>query len=136
MASPPSRPIAATSGAVLLLASLCVTAVTAANMAGSSNQEGNNFGNFGNSISPQRVNQDAQIVADFAKRAQEYVDLHRKLERTLPPRPAQPTPQEADTHQRSLARLISQARGRAKHGDMLTRDSHAYFRRQIARAMS
>jgi hypothetical protein len=83
-----------------------------------------------------RINEDARLAFEFTKRAQEYVDLHRKLESTLPPQPAKPTPTQLDTHQRELARLISQARVRAKQGDIFTQEIRAYFRRQIVRALS
>jgi hypothetical protein len=83
-----------------------------------------------------RVNQDALLIADFTKRVQEYVDLHKKLERMLPERPEKLTPGEVDYHERALGRLIAQGRARAQHGDIFTKDGRAYFRRQIARALS
>ena len=72
-----------------------------------------------------RVNADAQLMVEFTKRAEEYAALHNRLERSLPDRPDRPTPQQVDDRQRALARLISQARGRAKPGDVFTKESRA-----------
>ncbi|MGH9373394.1 MAG: hypothetical protein ACRD15_17880 [Vicinamibacterales bacterium] len=82
------------------------------------------------------INQEAQLIVDFQKRAQEYADLHRKLDGTLPDLPKPPSPAQVDAHERALTRLIAQARGRAQHGDIFTKESRAYFRRQIAHALS
>jgi len=83
-----------------------------------------------------RVNQDAQLSVEFLKRVEAYVDLHNKIESTIPPRPKNPTPEQIDSHERALARLIAQARTRAKQGDLFTQPTRAYFRRQIVRALS
>ena len=83
-----------------------------------------------------RVNADAALSVEFLKHVQEYVDLHRKLESTLPSRPEHATPVEIDTHERDLARLIVQSRTRAKQGDLLTQDVRAYLRRQIGRVLA
>lgn len=83
-----------------------------------------------------RVNVDAQLSVDFLKRVDAYVELHKKLEATLSPLSAKPTPAESDTHARALARLIAHARPSAEQGDILTREIRAYLRRQIARALA
>jgi hypothetical protein len=83
-----------------------------------------------------RVNPDAPLVAEFARRTQAYAELHRKLEKTLPARPEHASPAQVETHQRALDRLLIQARPRAQHGDFFTQDIRAYFRRQIARALA
>ena len=64
------------------------------------------------------VNPDAATIEAFKKRVDEYIALHRKLESTLPSLPKQTTPQEVDSHQRALAKLIQQARANAKPGDI------------------
>lgn len=87
-------------------------------------------------VQAQRAVRDAEIASAFAERASAYADLHRTLEQTLPTRPLAPTQAEVDQHERSLARLIAGARGRARHGDMFDRETRAYFRRQIARALA
>ena len=78
-----------------------------------------------------RVNADAALSVEFLKGVQAYVDLHKKLEATLPPRPEHATPAEIDAHEQALAKLIINARGRAKQGDLLPQRVRAYLRRQI-----
>jgi hypothetical protein len=78
-----------------------------------------------------RVNADAALSVEFLKGIQQYVELHKKLEATLPPRPEHATPAEVDAHAQTLARLIVQARARAKQGDLLPQKVRAYLRRQI-----
>jgi hypothetical protein len=78
-----------------------------------------------------RVNADAALSVEFLKGVQQYVELHQKLEATLPPRPEHATPAEIQTHQDALAKLIVQARSRAKQGDLLPQKVRAYLRRQI-----
>ncbi len=93
---------------------------------------------LGGSAEPQkpRVNADAALSVEFLNRVQEYVELHRKLESTLPPRQEQSTPTEVQAHQSALARLIVQARVRAKQGDLLPQHIRAYLRRQIGGALA
>jgi len=67
-----------------------------------------------------RVNPDAATLADFQKRVNGYVELHKKLEATLPKLPAQTDPYQIDSHQRALSRLIQEARKNAKPGDLFT----------------
>jgi hypothetical protein len=78
-----------------------------------------------------RVNADAALSAEFLKGIQQYVNLHKKLEATLKPRPEQATPAEIDAHEQALARLIIGARSGAKQGDLLPQKVRAYLRRQI-----
>lgn len=78
-----------------------------------------------------RVNADAALSVEFLKGVQQYVELHQKLEATLPPRPEHATPAEIQAHEDALAKLIVQARSRAKQGDLLPQKVRAYLRRQI-----
>jgi hypothetical protein len=78
-----------------------------------------------------RVNADAALSVEFLKGVQAYVELHRKLEATLPPRPEHATPAEIETHEQAIARLIIKARAGAKQGDLLPQKIRAYLRRQI-----
>jgi hypothetical protein len=78
-----------------------------------------------------RVNADAALSVEFLKGVQQYVDLHKKLEATLKPRPEQATPAEIDAHEQALAKLIIGARSGAKQGDLLPQKVRAYLRRQI-----
>ena len=78
-----------------------------------------------------RVNADAALSVEFLKGIQSYVELHKKLEATLPPRPDHGTPAEIASHEGALAKLIVQARSGAKQGDLLPQKVRAYLRRQI-----
>jgi hypothetical protein len=80
-----------------------------------------------------RVNPDAALAAEFVKRAQAYAELHRKLEAPLPKLGKEATPEEIDNHQRALERLIAQARPRVQAGEFFTKETRAYFRRQLER---
>jgi hypothetical protein len=66
------------------------------------------------------VNPDAGAIQDFLKRVDDYVKLHKKLEDTIPKLSKQTTPEEIDRHERTLAKLIQEARKDAKQGDLLT----------------
>lgn len=80
--------------------------------------------------------QDERIVAEFAKRVEAYLSLHKTAEATLPEKPAKPTSEQLDTHERALARLIARARPNVPAGNIFTGDTRAYFRRRIAAALS
>jgi hypothetical protein len=66
------------------------------------------------------VNPQAATLADFVKRVEAYVALHKKLEATLPKLPEQTDPYQIDKHQRAMLRLMQQARKNAKQGDLFT----------------
>jgi hypothetical protein len=83
-----------------------------------------------------RVNADAALSVEFLKGVQAYVNLHRKLEATLPARPEKATPAEVQAYETALAKLIVQARSQAKQGDIFSQPIRAYFRRQIARVLA
>jgi len=78
-----------------------------------------------------RANPDAAAIADFLKRVNAYVDLHKKLERTIPSLPKDANPQQIDQHQRALAKLISDARANAKRGDLFTPDMERIARKLL-----
>jgi hypothetical protein len=67
-----------------------------------------------------RANPNAVVIQDFLKRVNGYVELHKKLEDTLPKLSKQTTPQEIDKHERALLKLMQEARKDAKQGDILT----------------
>ena len=54
---------------------------------------------------------DAQALATMNDRLKQYVDLHRKIERSLPKLPKEATPQQIDKNQRVLEKLLRGARG-------------------------
>jgi hypothetical protein len=80
----------------------------------------------------QRVNPDAQVLADFQKRVEAYVTLHKKLEGSLPDLPNEATPQQIDQHQRGLSKLMQEARADAKPGDLFTPAMQQLVRRLMA----
>lgn len=84
----------------------------------------------------QGANRDAQLAAEFVRRAEAYVALHEKLEDTLPRLPRDASPGEIDRHQRALGRLIEDARPRAEPGNIFSKEIRAYFRRQLIRGFS
>lgn len=65
-----------------------------------------------------RINPNAATLAEFVKRVEGYVALHKKLEDSLPKLPQQTDPYQIDKHQRALATLIQDARKTAKQGDL------------------
>lgn len=70
--------------------------------------------------STQSVNPRAATLADFTKRVEAYVELHKKLEATLPKLPDQTDPYQIDRHQRAMLRLMQDARKTARQGDLFT----------------
>jgi hypothetical protein len=77
------------------------------------------------------VNPNAATIAEFMKRVNEYVALHKKVEATLPALPKQTTPQQMDAHERALAKLIQEARANAKQGDIFIRPMQQLVRRLL-----
>ena len=85
---------------------------------------------------PPRVNADALVSVEFLKRVDQYLALHKKVLASMPSLPDRANPTQVDMHERTLARLIAEARPGARQGDLLTQDTRAYFRRQIGTALS
>jgi hypothetical protein len=79
-----------------------------------------------------KVNPDARIAAEFVARVSEYLQLHQRLEDKLPKLSKNATPEQIDTHQRALGRMVADARRGAKAGDIFTRETRALFRRYLA----
>ena len=79
-----------------------------------------------------KVNRDARIAAEFTARVNHYMDVHAGLENKLPKLPRGATPQEIDTHQRALGRMIAEARRGARAGDIFSRETRALFRRYLS----
>jgi hypothetical protein len=77
------------------------------------------------------VNPDAATMADFRKRVDEYVALQKKFEKTLPPLPDKATPQQMDTHERALGKLLQENRTDAKRGDLFTPAMQRVVRRLL-----
>lgn len=67
---------------------------------------------------PAATNPTAATIQEFIRRVEDYVELHKKLEKTLPALPEQTDPVTIDKHQRALTLLIQSARKGAKAGDI------------------
>ena len=75
---------------------------------------------------------DAATIAEFLKRVEAYVSLHRKLESTLPKAPDHATPQQIDQAQRALLAALQAARADAARGDVFTPAMTALVKRLMA----
>jgi hypothetical protein len=84
----------------------------------------------------QPVNEDAKVLAGFLDRVNQYVAEHQKLENTLPKLSKESTPQQVDTHQRALSKLIQEARKDSKQGDIFTAESQVVIKKLIAKVFS
>jgi hypothetical protein len=62
----------------------------------------------------------------------EYVDLHLKIERSLPNLPKEATPAQIDTNQRAFEKLMRAARTTAKQGDIFTPVARPVITRLLA----
>jgi len=75
---------------------------------------------------------DAQALATMNDRLKEYVDLHVKLERSLPNLPKEATPEQIDKNQRAFEKLVREARTTAKPGDIFTPEARPVIKRLLA----
>ena len=76
--------------------------------------------------------EDARALATMNDRLKQYVDLHVKLEQSLPKLPKDATPQQIDKNQRTLERLVREARATAKPGDIFTPEARPVIKRLLA----
>ena len=76
--------------------------------------------------------EDARALATMNDRLREYVDLHIKLERTLPDLPKDATPQQIDKNQRAFEKLMRATRTAAKPGDLFTAEARPVIKRLLA----
>ena len=83
-----------------------------------------------------KVNQDAQLILEFQKRVEAYLDVHKKADTSLKEVPNTAPREMVTAHQRALQRSIANARANAEQGDIFTQPIRAYFRRQITRALA
>jgi len=75
---------------------------------------------------------DAQALATMTARLGEYVDLHTKIERSMPKLPKEATPAQIDKNQRALEKLVREARATAKPGDIFTPEARPVIERLLA----
>ncbi len=79
---------------------------------------------------------DAEALATMNDRLTEYVELHRKLEETLPKLPNAATPKQIDANQRKLEQLVREARATARPGDIFTPEARPVIKRLLARVFA
>jgi hypothetical protein len=75
---------------------------------------------------------DAQALATMNDRLKEYIDLHTKLERSLPSLPKEATQEQIVTNQRAFEKLLREARATAKQGDIFTPEARPVIVRLLA----
>jgi hypothetical protein len=79
-----------------------------------------------------RVNASAKALADFQEEVDEYLKMRRKLASGLDAPPKDATPEQLDSYQRALGKLIQQARRDDKQGDVFEREVRAVIRKLLA----
>ena len=75
---------------------------------------------------------DAQALATMHDRLVAYIELHTRLEATLPRLPADATPKQIDANQRAFESLIRAARTTARPGDIFTAEARPVIIRLLA----
>ena len=75
---------------------------------------------------------DAQALATMNDRLKEYIDLHVKIENSLPKLGKDATPAQIDQNQRAFEAKIRQARATAKPGDIFTPEAAPVIKRLLA----
>jgi TolA-binding protein len=75
---------------------------------------------------------DAQALATMIDRLRQYVDLRNKIARSLPKLPKEATPQQIDKNQRTMEKLVREARATAKPGDIFTPEARPVIERLLA----
>ena len=78
------------------------------------------------------VNPDAEAMAEFKARVEEYVDLHRRLARGDARLEETSNPAQIDAATETLAARVQSARRDARHGDIFTPAVRPAFRRLLA----
>ena len=75
---------------------------------------------------------EAQALATMNDRVKEYVELHLKIERSLPTLPKEATQEQIVTNQRAFEKLMREARATAKQGDIFTPEARPVIIRLLA----
>ena len=88
-------------------------------------------------FSPSAANQDRDesLVCLFDSGVEDYVQIHRRLERFVPPEVITADPYRLFVSRWALAAEMRRARPLAKQGDLFTPEIAAMFRRMVARAL-
>jgi hypothetical protein len=75
---------------------------------------------------------EATALATMNDRLKEYIELHRKLEQSLPTVPKEATPEQIDANQRAFETLLRKARASAKPADIFTPEARPVIKRLLA----
>jgi len=75
---------------------------------------------------------DAKALATMNDRVGEYIDLHRRIEATLPKLPDDATPQQIDRNQRLFEEKLRAARKGARAGDIFTAEARPVILRLLS----
>jgi hypothetical protein len=86
-------------------------------------------GDRGPNTAIQPANPDAQLLQDFKKRVDAYVELRKKMKKQSPPLKETKNPAEIQVAQEALAKKIQEARKGAKPGEIFTPEVRNLFRR-------
>jgi hypothetical protein len=76
--------------------------------------------------------EEARALATMNDRLKEYLDLHTRIERSLPRLPDDATPDQIDQNQRTFEKLMREARAGAKPGDIFTAEARPVILRLLA----
>jgi hypothetical protein len=77
-------------------------------------------------------NEDAAALATMNDKLKAYVELHARLEGTLPKLPNEATPEQIDRNQRALGKLVQRERATARTGDIFTPEARPVIKRLLA----
>jgi hypothetical protein len=76
---------------------------------------------------------EAEAYAEFRKRVEAYLDIHKQAQQKAPRRSTEATPEAIDRHQRALGQAIQEARATAKRGDIFTPEAETAMKAILRR---
>lgn len=75
---------------------------------------------------------EAQALATMNDRLRQYIEIHLRLEHTLPTLPDDATPEQIDKNQRAFSELVRNERATARKGDIFTSEARPVIVRLLA----
>ena len=75
---------------------------------------------------------DAKALETMNDGIKRYLELHHRLEKSLPALPKEATPQQIDSNQRALEQLVRKERAGAKQGEIFTAEARPVILRLLA----
>jgi hypothetical protein len=75
------------------------------------------------------TNSDARVLADFKERVDQYMELHKRIEKESPPLKETKNPAEIQLSEDVFAKKLREARRTARAGDIFTPEVRQLFRR-------